>query len=88
MNGKIDKIKKELEEEMKICAMRQEYEEAGILRDKIQAIDNITQKQKVSNAVENNIDVIGIAKNEVRSMFRSIFCKRKQNDRKRALFLE
>ena len=71
---------------MKIASKKQEYEQAGFLRDKIQAIENIMQKQKVSNAVENNIDVIGIAKNEVRSMFRGVFRKRKQNDRKRALF--
>jgi len=59
---------------MKKAAINQKYEEAALLRDKIQAIENITQKQKVSNAVENNIDVIGIAKNEVRSMRRGIFC--------------
>lgn len=53
---------------MQKAAINQKYEEAALLRDKIQAIENITQKQKVSNAVENNIDVIGVAKNEVRSM--------------------
>ena len=59
---------------MKKSAINQKYEEAALLRDKIQAIENITQKQKVSNAVENNIDVIGIAKNEVRSLCGGIFC--------------
>ncbi len=73
---------------MKKAAINQKYEEAALLRDKIQAIENITQKQKVSNAIENNIDVIGIAKNEVRSMCGGIFCAWKQNDRQRALFLK
>ncbi len=50
---------------MKEAAIKQKYEEAADLRDKIQAIENITQKQKVSNAVENNIDVIGTARNEI-----------------------
>lgn len=59
---------------MKKAAKEQKYEEAASLRDKIQAIENITQKQKVSNLVENNIDVIGTAKNEVRSLCRSFFC--------------
>lgn len=59
---------------MQKSAIEQKYEEAANLRDKIQAIENITQKQKVSNLVENNIDVIGTAKNEVRSMCRNIFC--------------
>ena len=35
------------------------------IRDKIQAIENISQKQKVSNAVNTDIDVIGIARNEI-----------------------
>lgn len=47
------------------AAKMQKYEEAGNLRDKIQAIENISQKQKVSNISINNIDVIGIAKNDM-----------------------
>ncbi len=50
---------------MKQSALNQKYEEAAELRDKIQAIENINQKQKVSNMVENNIDVIGIARNDL-----------------------
>lgn len=50
---------------MKNAAAKQQYEEAANLRDKIQAIENIAQKQKVSNMVENNIDVIGTAKNDI-----------------------
>lgn len=65
LEGKIDKIKKELEEEMKEAAVKQKYEEAANIRDKIQAIENISQKQKVSNAVNTDIDVIGIARNEI-----------------------
>ena len=50
---------------MQTASEKQKYEEAAHLRDKIQAIENITQKQKVSNISENSIDVIGIAKNEL-----------------------
>ena len=46
-------------------AGKQKYEEAANIRDKIQAIENISQKQKVSNISENDIDVIGIARNEI-----------------------
>jgi len=48
-----------------IAAKAKRYEEAANLRDKIQAIENISQKQKVSNVVNNDIDVIGIARNEI-----------------------
>lgn len=50
---------------MKFQAENQNYEAAAEARDKIQAIENISQKQKVSNISENSIDVIGIAKNEI-----------------------
>ncbi|MDE5830873.1 MAG: UvrB/UvrC motif-containing protein [Clostridia bacterium] len=46
-------------------AEEQKYEEAANIRDKIQAIENISQKQKVSNISENSIDVIGMARNEI-----------------------
>ena len=50
---------------MQKVAKEQKYEEAAYLRDKIQAIENISQKQKVSNVITNDIDVIGIAKNDI-----------------------
>ena len=44
---------------------KQEYEKAAYLRDKLLAIERISERQKVSNISENNIDVIGLAKNEL-----------------------
>jgi excinuclease ABC subunit C len=65
LEGKIEPIIKELEEGIKIASQKQEYEEAAYLRDKKIAIENINQKQKVSNLTENDIDVIGLARNEI-----------------------
>ena len=42
-----------------------EFEKAAQVRDRIQAIERITEKQKVANFSENNIDVIGLYKDEV-----------------------
>ena len=42
-----------------------DFEQAAYLRDRIQAIERVSEKQKVSNISENNIDVIGIAKSEL-----------------------
>lgn len=50
---------------MEQAALSKRYEDAATLRDKIQAIENISQKQKVSNVVSNDIDVIGLARNEL-----------------------
>lgn len=65
LEGKIEPILKILEQEMKIAVDKQDYEEAAYLRDKKIAIERISQKQKVSNITENDIDVIGLAKNEI-----------------------
>lgn len=50
---------------MQKAANEQKYEEAAILRDRMIAIENISQKQKVSNINTNDIDVIGIARNDL-----------------------
>lgn len=65
LEGKTDKILKQLDEEMKLASEKQEYEKAAYIRDKKLAIEQISQKQRVSNINENDIDVIGISKNEL-----------------------
>ncbi len=65
LEGKIDAIMKELNSEMKQCAENQDYEKAAEIRDRIQAIERVSEKQKVSNISEHNIDVIGLSKNEM-----------------------
>lgn len=65
LDGKIDSIIKNLTEEMNTYSMNLEFEKAASVRDRILAIERVSEKQKVSNISENNIDVIGIFKNEV-----------------------
>ena len=65
LDGKIDKIKKDLLAEMNEASEKQEYEKAAAIRDRMLAIERVTEKQKVSNVSENNIDVIGLYKNDI-----------------------
>ncbi|MCI8636277.1 MAG: excinuclease ABC subunit C [Clostridia bacterium] len=65
LDGKTDKLIKELESEMQEASKKLDFEKAAYIRDKIQAIQRVSEKQKVSNISENNIDVIGIAKSEL-----------------------
>ena len=65
LDGKIDSIIKNLQEEMNIYSMNLEFEKAAGVRDRILAIERVSEKQKVANISENNIDVIGVFKNEV-----------------------
>lgn len=65
LDGRVDQIITELTEEMNEYSKNMEFEKAALVRDRIQAIERITEKQKISNISENNIDVIGLYKNEV-----------------------
>jgi len=65
LEGKTEKIQKQLEEEMKQASSKMEYEKAAYIRDKKIAIERISEKQKVSNISEHDIDVIGIARNDI-----------------------
>ncbi len=76
LEGKFDNILKEIDKKMISAAKNQEYEEAAYLRDQKMAIERISQKQKVSNITENDIDVIGLAKNNL-SVCVEIFFVRK-----------
>lgn len=65
LEGKIAPILKSLDEQIKEEAKKLNYEGAAYLRDTKMAIERISQKQKVSNITENDIDVIGLAKNDL-----------------------
>ena len=75
LDGKTEKIIKKLKQEIQQEASKQQYEKAAYLRDKMIAIENISQKQKVSNINENSIDVIGIAKNDLNTCIEIFFVR-------------
>lgn len=65
LEGKTDKIIKELEIEMQKASESLDFEKAAELRDRRLAIERVSEKQKVSNISENNIDVVGLYKSEI-----------------------
>ena len=65
LDGKTDKLLKELEIQIKELSEKLEFEQAAYVRDKMIAIERVSEKQKVSNMSENNIDVIGMYKSEL-----------------------
>lgn len=64
LEGKTDKIIKDLKNQMKEASENLDFENAAYIRDRMLAIETASQKQKVSNISENNIDVIGMAKSD------------------------
>lgn len=65
LDGKVNKVLKDLQNQMIEEANNMNYEKAAYIRDRMLAIERVNEKQKVSNITENNIDVIGIAKSEI-----------------------
>jgi len=62
LEGKIDDIIKQLNEEMKTASENLEFEKAGNIRDKIFALKKISEKQTMNNLSKDDIDVIGVNK--------------------------
>ena len=75
LEGKTDKVIKELENQMQDASRNLDFEKAASLRDRIQAIERVSEKQKVSNISENNIDVIGIAKSDLQICIEIFFVR-------------
>lgn len=89
LEGKTSKILKELEVEMKQASEKLEFEKAATIRDRMNAIERISAKQKVSNISENNIDVIGVYKNEMSACVEIFFVRgSKMIDREHYFFDE
>ena len=65
LDGKVDKVLKDLEYQMLEESKKMNFEKAAYIRDRMVAIQRVNERQKVSNISENNIDVIGIAKSEI-----------------------
>ena len=63
LDGNVKDVEKELKNDMEIASQNMEYEKAALLRDELYAVQAISQRQKVSNISDNDIDVIGFAKN-------------------------
>ena len=88
LEGKTEEILKKLKQEMYEASQKQNYEQAAYLRDKITAIKNVSEKQKVSNISENDIDVIGLYKNELKICIEIFFVRSSKMIGREHYFLE
>lgn len=76
LEGKTEKLIKDLTKEMEEASTNLQFEKAAYIRDKIGAIDRISAKQKVSNISENDIDVIGLARSDTRVCIEIFFVRK------------
>ncbi len=65
LEGKYDGILNQLREKMQKAAAEMRYEEAGVLRDRLAALERLMARQQVVSHRKQDKDIIGIASNEV-----------------------
>lgn len=88
LEGKTEKVVKQLQQEMSDLSNKMEFEKAAYLRDKIIAIERISERQKVSNITENDIDVIGFAKNDIEVCVEVFFVRKSKMIGREHFFLQ
>ena len=88
LEGKTDKLLKQINTEMEEASNNMQYEKAAYLRDKKIAIERISEKQKVSNITENDIDVIGLAKSKTRVCVEIFFVRKSKMIGREHFFLD
>lgn len=63
LEGKTEPVLKRLRKEMNQASDGQNYEKAAIIRDQIQAIDKVVERQKIISNERKDSDVIAMARN-------------------------
>ncbi len=64
LQGKQELILRELDSKMKAAAQRLHFERAALLRDQIDAIEDVIEGQRIATTLRGEKDVIGLAQNE------------------------
>jgi excinuclease ABC subunit C len=64
LQGKQELILRELDAKMKAAAQRLQFERAALLRDQIDAIENVIEGQRIATTLRGEKDIIGLAQNE------------------------
>ena len=88
LQGNTKDIIKELKEDMKVLANKKKYEEAAELRDKILNIERISQRQKISNFSYNEIDAIGIYRDEIEVCIEVFYVRESKLQERKQVFLK
>jgi excinuclease ABC subunit C len=61
LSGRYRAVEDELEREMRAAADRQEFERAARLRDRLQAVRSLLERQRVANRSVGDVDVVAVA---------------------------
>jgi excinuclease ABC subunit C len=75
LEGRTDEVVRQLKREMAGASSAMEYERAGRVRDQLQAIERVTERQTVASTRGADEDVFGLARGEAESVVQVLFIR-------------
>jgi len=75
LEGRTDDVVRSLRAEMKQASAAMEYERAARIRDQLQAIERVTERQAVASTKPAEEDVFGLAREEDRAVVQVLFIR-------------
>ena len=69
LEGKYQDVAADIRERMEAAAERLEFEQAAVLRDRLKAVESLSQKQLVTAGTMANTDVVGYYQSEAKACF-------------------
>lgn len=75
LNGNYAGVQKRLQEEMQQAAQALDFEKAALLRDRLQSIDVLSQKQKIVSALGNDVDALALYSKNNKSCVQIFFIR-------------
>ncbi|MBI5288990.1 MAG: excinuclease ABC subunit UvrC [Chloroflexi bacterium] len=75
LEGRTDEVVRQLKREMAAASAAMEYERAGRMRDQLQSIDRVTERQTVASTRPADEDVFGLARGETDAVVQVLFVR-------------
>jgi excinuclease ABC subunit C len=76
LDGNMKPVLRRLETSMKEAATRQEFEAAAKLRDQLQNVRKVVERQQMASSDKDDIDVIGMVEDEIEAALQMFFVRR------------
>jgi excinuclease ABC subunit C len=76
LDGNMKPVMRRLETSMKEAATRHEFEVAAKLRDQLQNVRKVVERQQMASTDKEDIDVIGIVEDEIEAALQMFFVRR------------
>jgi len=76
LEGKDDELARELTREMEAAATEMKFEQAAVLRDRVQALNTVRERQKIISTDETEQDVVGVVRQGAEACIQLFFVRK------------